>query len=84
MLAPASSIGPKLIGWDGRDRGRSRSHPTLVSGPRFLTEKDGGPDLSGGFWGRGRDRGRALLIGEQAQFLSGLRLTEYEVFVKLY
>jgi hypothetical protein len=23
-----------------------------VSGPRFLTEKDGGPDL-GGFWGRG-------------------------------
>lgn len=35
----------------GGDRGRSRNIHTSASGPRFLTEKDDGPDL----WGVGRD-----------------------------
>ena len=47
MLAPASSMG-FLIGW-GREGigGRSRNIHTSASGPRFLIEKDDGPDLVG-------------------------------------
>jgi len=55
------SVRPDLISW-GRERDRGRSHATHVGErPRFLTEKDGGPDL-GGFWGRG-EIGAVLSMG---------------------